>query len=203
FMAALPEEGTTSVAASFALMTAARSRRSTWLVELDLCSGAVFDGFEAGFAADVGRPGRAYDASLGLPPIYDILGPATPERKVRTKLLAVHQISGTRLLATRFRTHLLGPRERVRLSTRPDWWAHLRRSADWIIADAPCLARSGAGLAVAAQMDGVVLVVQSDRTPPEAIVSLREEVEDHGGHVLGIVMTGTGGDARLVGRFAS
>lgn len=202
FMAASEGEGTSSIAASFALMTADRARRSTWLVDLDLVHSSAFGAFEHGFAEGIGKPGRAYDASLGVPSIYEIVGLAPRDASPRNKLLAVHQVQGTRLLVTRFRTDRLGSGERVRLSTRPDWWHALRRAADWVIVDAPSLAASGAGLAMASQMDGVVIVVQSDRTGAQDVLALRAEIEGHGGHVLGIVMNKMAADGALADRLA-
>ncbi|MEM7663155.1 MAG: hypothetical protein AAF292_12985 [Pseudomonadota bacterium] len=203
FISATSGEGTSSVAASFALMTADRARRSTWLVELNLTQNRTYEAFRQGFASDIGRPGRAFDASLGVPPIYDIRTRDRITRRPRPKLLAVHQIEGTRLLVTRFRKDRLFPDEKVRLSTRADWWQALRRSADWIIADAPALDTSGAGLAMASQMDRVVLVVEADRTRPGDVIALRREVEDHGGQVLGVVMNRMALDARMADRLAS
>ncbi|MEO1407171.1 MAG: hypothetical protein AAFV54_11860 [Pseudomonadota bacterium] len=203
FISATSGEGTSSVAASFALMTADRARRSTWLVELNLTQNRTYEAFRQGFASGIGRPGRAFDASLGVPPIYDIRTRDRIARRPRSKLLAVHQIEGTRLLVTRFRKDRLFPDEKVRLSTRADWWQALRRSADWIIADAPALDTSGAGLAMASQMDRVVLVVEADRTRPGDVIALRREVEDHGGQVLGVVMNRMALDARMADRLAS
>lgn len=202
FMAARSREGTSSVAASFALMTAERARRSTWLVDLNLMGNRTFRSFERGFAPGIGRPDRPYDASLGVAPIYDILGKGRSIRRVRPKLFAAHQIQGTRLIVTRFRRDRLYSDERVRLSTRSDWWDALRHAADWTIVDAPSLNVSGVGLAMASQMDRVVLVVEADRTTPADVLALRREVEDHGGRVLGIVMNRMATDAKLMQRLA-
>lgn len=206
FMSASEGTGTSSIAASFALMTADRARRTTWLVDLDLRDNPLIEAFQNGFADGVGRPGRAYDASLNQLAFYDIISTRGAQRwdpaGVRSKLLAVHQIRGTRLMVTRFRNEHLSYGQKVRLSTRPDWWRQLRRSADWIIVDAPALDRAGAGLAMASQMDGVVLVVQADRTSPEDVTALRQEIEGHGGHVLGVVMNRMRGDSLLADRLA-
>ncbi|MEM8633890.1 MAG: hypothetical protein AAGF33_02835 [Pseudomonadota bacterium] len=203
FMSATSGEGTSSVAASFALMTAGRARRSTWLVDLNLTENKCFDAFDRGFTVDVGRPGRPFDASLGVPAIYDLRTRNQAMRRSRSRLLVVHQIEGTRLMVTRFRRDRLHTDERIRLSTRPDWWRALRTAADWIIVDAPSLDSSGVGLAMASQMDRVVLVVEADRTRPDDVIALRREIEDHGGQVLGVVMNRMLMDARLANRLAS
>lgn len=204
FIAARSGEGTTSMAASFALMAADRSSRSTWLVDLDLRRNHAFRGFEEGFAEGAGAPGRAYDASLSETPIYSV-SPQTVAVEGRhsalSKLLTVHQIIGTRLLVTRFRNERLRQGQRVQLRTSPSWWNALRGAADWIVVDAPALERSGAGLAFAGQMDGVVLVVTADGTTAEEVIALRQEIEAHGGTVIGVAMNRARPDARLADRF--
>lgn len=203
FMAANAGEGASSVAASFALMSAERSERTTWLVDLDVHANPVAAAFERGFAKDIGKPGKSYDASLGLQPFYDIIDEeyGKLDKPVsRPKLLAVQQVEDTRLLVTRFMHDRLEPGQKVRLVTRPEWWRKLRQSADWVIVDAPALKTSGAGLAMASQMDGVVIVVDADKTQPEEVTSLRHEIENHGGHVLGVVMNRLRKDALLVDR---
>lgn len=191
FMSANEGEGTSSVAASFSLITAARARKTTWLVDLNLADNPLINAFEERFAEGVGRPGRAYDASLGRMPFFDVTAPGQAHVKPSLpsgKLMAAHQIEGTRLLVTRFRNERLAYGQSVRLTARGDWWDALRRSADWIIVDAPAANVSQAGLKVAGHMDGVVLVVQSDKTDTSAINALKSEIVSVGGHVLGVVM---------------
>ena len=192
------------MAASFALVAASRVQRSAWLVDLDLRRNSAWRGFDEGFAEKVGRPGRPYDASLKTEPIYQV----TPrpiavegERK-GDKLLTVHEIEGTHLLVTRFRNEQLRRGQRVQIRTQPAWWSALRKIADWIVVDAPSIERSPAGLAMASQMDGVVIVVEADSTSAEDVVGLRRELEAYGGHVVGIAMNRVRGDARFADRLS-
>ena len=204
FISAVPEEGTSSVAASFALMAAAKSDKATWLVDLDLRRNAAYGAFREGFARGVGHPGRAYDASLRTDPIYAVSSASVRQGSANasTKLLAVHEIERTRLLVTRFRNEMLGEGQRVRLRTQPGWWGAVRKAADWIVVDAPALSESPAGLAMAAQMDGVFIVVQADATGADDVANLRGEIEAHGGRVAGAVLNRIGSDARFADRLA-
>ena len=199
FIGAHAGEGATSMAASFALMAAERVPRTAWLVDLDFRRNHVYRGFEEEFGARFGKPGRAFDASLGKEPIYTI-SPDVIDRAQGAKLLTAHQISGTRLLVTRFRNERLRQGQKVELHTRASWWDALRRATDFIVVDAPAIDRSSAGLAVASQMDGVVLVISADKTSVEDVAALRLEVEAHGGKVLGVVMNRMRADARLADR---
>lgn len=204
FMSAREGEGTSSLAASFAMMAARKSQKATWLIDLDLRRNSMFAAFERGVFRDAGAPGRAFDASLRTDPIY-MLSPPGLERgseNADKKLLTVHEIKGTRLLVSRFRNEELRPGQRVQLRTQPAWWDTVRRAADWVVVDAPALSRSPAGLAMAAQMDGVIIVLQADSTGAEEVMGLRREIETHGGRVIGVVINRIGADARFADRLA-
>ena len=118
------------------------------------------------------------------------------------RLLAVHQIEGSRLLVTRFRNEALKKGQRVQLRTRPEWWQQVRRAASTVIVDAPSLSRSQAGLAMASQMDGIFIVLQADSTGVDEVMALRDEIEAHGGVIAGVVMNRIGADARFADRLA-
>lgn len=203
FMSPSVGAGTSSVAASFAMIAAARAKRTTWLVDLDLQNNPVIDAFQERFAVGIGRPGRAYDASFGVMPFFDVRksGKIGGKPALRTgKLLSAHQVEGTRLLITRFRNERLAQDEDVKLTPREEWWEVLRRSADWVVVDAPSIEESTAGLAIASQMDGVILVVKSDQVQTSQITSLKREIEAANGHVLGVVMNKLRGDSLLADR---
>lgn len=200
FVAAHNGEGTSSVAASFALLASQYVEKTAWLVDLDLRRNCAFNAFEEGFAEGVGKPGRAFDASLRQEQIYTLEPPALsgPQKK----LLSAYEIEGQRLLVTRFRNEHLGSRSQVQVRTSPAWWQALDKISNWTIVDAPALERSPTGLAMASQMNGVFLVVEADRTSPEAVSNARDEIEAYGGSVLGVVMNQVRRDARLFERYA-
>lgn len=209
FVGCGPNVGTSSVAASFALLAATRASRSAWLVDLDFKSNRQYEGFRRGFNKDVGRPGRAYDASLKTRPIYRVsdysADLATSGLDVRPeasseKLLTAHQIDGTRLMVTRFRNERLRPAQSAVPKPHEAWWLALRRITDWIVVDTPPLTKSGIALPVAPEMDGVVMVLHADRTSARDAQNLQTEIEANGGIVLGTVMNGARYDTRLMRR---
>ena len=201
FTAARNGEGVTSMAASFACMAARRSGKAVWLVDLDARRNRAFKGFERGIARDIGRPGRAYDASLKQPPLFGITPKVANARQ--DKLMTAHDIEGLPLLVTRFRSERLKSGQRVFLQDSPGWWETLRKMASWIIVDAPALERSSAALTVAREADGVALVVAADRTTPVEVEGARREIEIHQGRMLGAVLNGVKADARLANRFSA
>ncbi len=192
-------EGTTSAAASFALIAAGHVRRTAWLVDLDLRRNPAFEGFQSRSFARLGAPGPAYDASLSATPIFDIAPDFEPPGPA-AKLLNAHRVGRSRLLVTRFCTDKLRPGQRIRLTPREDWWNALREATDWVIVDSPALERSRAGLATVKCVDAVVIVAHAERSLARDIDRVRREVESAGGQVLGVVMNATRADARLVDR---
>jgi Mrp family chromosome partitioning ATPase len=201
FVSALNGEGTTSVASSFACVAARRSEKPAWLVDLDLAQNQVFRNFERRFARDIGRPGRAYDASLRQDPIYAI-SPQLADVK-QNKLLTAHDVEGLPLLITRFRNERLTTGQTVSLRSSPGWWAALRRMTDWVIVDAPSLQRSSAAFGVLDEVDAIVLVVEADRTGPSDVDLARREIEARGGNIIGAVLNKMGHDALLAGRISA
>lgn len=191
FVGCEPGEGTSSCAASFAVSAARRTEKPAWLVDLDLENNPIFKTFETGNSDFSGRPGRSYDASLRTQPFYTVSGGNAPE-----KLLTAHEIEGSKLIITRFRSEHLQANQRVEVTGNPNWWATLRRAAGWIVVDAPPLAHSKAALPVFAHMDGIILVVRADHTSAAAVRNATRLIKARGGTLLGIVMNKVGRDVR-------
>ncbi|MEZ5937028.1 MAG: sugar kinase [Hyphomonadaceae bacterium] len=197
-MSAQGGEGVSSLAASLALAAAEHARKPTWLLDLDLRRNHAFNAFAVGaLSMRYGGVGPPYSALLKTDPFFTI----EPEDKEATGmpgLFTAHRVGETRMMVTQFDADRLQANAMVRIRTQPSYWAAVRGATDWTVVDAPALARSNAGLAVASQMDGVVLVVQADRTPASEVAKLRQAVERHGGRVLGVALTRIQVDARLV-----
>jgi len=189
-------DGTTSFATSTALSLASTARKAPWIVDLDLQSNSVISAFERSLSRGGYGPGRAFDASLRQPPTYAL----TPAQEDSGKLLTAHEIEGTNLLVTRFRTEHLEPGQRAHLICEPLWWQALREITEYVIVDAPSLEVSDAALTVADQVDGIFLVVRADETRREEIMDAYENLEAKGGLVLGVAMNHVGADAQFANR---
>lgn len=201
FTSARVGEGVTSMAASFACIAARRTDKPVWMVDLDFRRNPVFQGFQNGFARDVGRPGRAYDASLRQDPIYRITPRIDGARQ--GKLLTAHDVDGLSLLVTRFRGDRLKSGQKVRTQQAAGWWQALRGISSWAVIDAPALERSSAATTMAPVVDGIILVVTADQTTAQDIDAARQELEAHNGRVLGVVMNRIRGDAQFADRFGT
>lgn len=200
-MSALPGEGVSSVAASLALIAAETARKPAWLIDLDLRRNHVFNAFAIdSFAAQFGGVGPPYSAALKTQPFFSI--DPEPEAEIASGIFTAHRVGETRLMVTHFDTSRLKAGHSIGIRPRPDYWAAVRRATDWTFIDAPALDRANAGLAIAAQADAVLLVVQADRTTPAQADTLRTEIERHGGTVAGVVFNRIRGDAVLADRWA-
>jgi hypothetical protein len=63
---------------------------------------------------------------------------------------------------------------------------------DLTIVDAPALEQSRAGLALVADMDGVVLVIDAENGDVRDAIEMRDEILGRGGRCLGIVVSEAG-----------
>lgn len=200
---ARPGEGASSVAASLSLLLASRSANSTWLIDLGLIDNHQFRTFQAKRFSRLGLPGRALDASLKTRQFYKIvpqLKSIDGKTQASQRLLSVHRVENSNLMVTQFRNEFLKPGQKVQIRSSPDYWGTLKTVCDWGVVDAPPLNTSTAALAVCRYVDGVILVVQADKTQVSEANALRDEIEAHGGHVLGVVANRVKADARLADR---
>jgi Mrp family chromosome partitioning ATPase len=202
FMSARSGEGVSSVAASFALLAAEQARRGVWLVDVDLKRNHLFNTFAVGpFADAFGGVGPPYSAALKTQPFFTV-EPEDPEAAAGLGLFTAHRVGETRLMVTQFDKTRLKPNQAIRIRTQPAYWQAVRAATDWAVVDAPALELAGAGLAIASQMDRVVIVVRADETTPQDVDAVRREIEAHGGNVAGVVLNRRKGDARAADRFA-
>ena len=200
FMSARAGEGVSSVAVSFALMAAKEARKPVWLVDLDLKRNHLFNTFALGpFAEAFGGVGPPYSAALKTQPFFTI-EPEDPEANAGLGLFTAHRVGETRLMVTQFDASRVKSGHAIRIRTQPPYWQAVRAQTDWAVVDAPALERAGAGLAIASQMDRVVIVVRADDTTPSEVEAVRREIEAHGGKVGGVVLNREKKDARFIDR---
>jgi protein-tyrosine kinase len=64
----------------------------------------------------------------------------------------------------------------------------LKSQWDWVLFDSPPIASCNDSMALACKADGIVLVVQAERTRWEAVQEAQERLQNCGGRVLGVVL---------------
>ena len=67
------------------------------------------------------------------------------------------------------------------------FWTNLKNNFDLVLIDSPPLTVSPDGLALASKVDGVILVVEAEKTKWRTAKYVREKIEMVGGKVLGVV----------------
>ncbi len=189
FVAAESGEGVSTVAREFARFTAQTARRGVWLVELDVFKGehfAALKGDPARYGV-LGEPTRASPNESCFfsvdPKLTGLDGRDWPD----ARYLDAYPVGEKRFWITRFRREALKPGQDVRILNTPAYWNTLRAHADWVVIDAPALARSPAALAIAPLADANVLVVSGDRRDVGGAQRLKASLGEAGGRCAGLV----------------
>ena len=158
FVAARVGEGTSSVALEFARTAAALARSSVLLVEADLAPAVHLD-----------RPG-----------LVEVMA-ATKSLDAAVRPLG-HGVDAARLTTGGLRSELL-----KRSALAPLWDAIRARYALAVI-DAPALERGIDGIALAAQVDAVLIVVEAERTRAPVVERLVELLQRAGAPIAGAIL---------------
>ena len=190
FVSAEAGEGVSTVAREFARFVAADARRGVWLVELDLFRGEHHSALEADPARYglLGEPTRSSPNETSFfsvdPKLQGVDGRAWPD----IRYLDAYPVGDRRWWVTRFRREALKPGQDVRILNTPGYWNTLRAHADWVVIDAPALARSPASVAIAPLVDANVLVVSGDASRDIASAQrLKTALTEAGGRCAGLV----------------
>jgi capsular exopolysaccharide synthesis family protein len=64
----------------------------------------------------------------------------------------------------------------------------MKEEMDWVLFDAPPVNHFDEGLALSGKVDGVVMVIQAEKTRWEVAQSAKQRLEDSGGRILGVVL---------------
>ena len=66
--------------------------------------------------------------------------------------------------------------------------ARMEEQADWVLFDGPPVNHLDEGLALSGKVDGVVMVLQAEKTRWEVAQAAKQRLEDSGGKILGVVL---------------
>ncbi|MDH3772549.1 MAG: AAA family ATPase [Nitrospirota bacterium] len=73
------------------------------------------------------------------------------------------------------------------VASKRDLWVHIRKQFDMIVIDSAPIDTSDEGLELCAVVDGVVMVVEAEKTRSHVISNLKERIIHNGGKLLGAV----------------
>jgi len=68
-----------------------------------------------------------------------------------------------------------------------DFWESLRKKYHLVLIDSAAASRSPEGIELSRRVDGVVLVVEAEKTRWQVVENLKNKIENNGGNILGIV----------------
>jgi Mrp family chromosome partitioning ATPase len=68
-----------------------------------------------------------------------------------------------------------------------DFWQTLRQRYDLVLIDSAAASSSPDGIEISRRVDGVVLVVEAEKTRWQVVENLKQKIEDSGGTILGVV----------------
>jgi Mrp family chromosome partitioning ATPase len=194
FVAATTGEGTSTVAREFARFAAARAQRPVWLVESDLMAGVQHR--DIGENPQIYGPlGRQTAASPDGSAFFTVQPPALapdgrpwPAARYLVAFPVAHPMGGPGFWVTRFRREVLRPGQAPQLLPTGEYWAALRRHAEFIVIDSPSADHSTAARTLAPLVDTTVLVLAGDRGDPTATTQLKAALIEAGGQCAGVVL---------------
>ena len=187
FMGARRGDGVSAISRSFAQLSAARAARSVWLLDLDFFS----DGQFAALGGASGSFGGPFDMTFNRMPFWKA-SPRANDGSQGEGAVVGYRTTTEKLFVSRFSKGALQGDQKLQVAPAPDYWRAVRSSVDMTVVDAPALEHSRAGLALVADMDGVVLVIDNNNGDVRDAIEMRDEVVGRGGRCLGIVVSGAG-----------
>lgn len=166
FMGSKPGEGTSTVVREFARAVALKLDKLVLLLDVYRHSSNLRLFYE-------GEPER-YD-------LDDILARNVPIDK------AIVQIQNSKLyVSPLFQQTALTPHMLDAPQTN-GFWKSLKERFDFILIDSPPATISADGYSMVRRADGVILVVEAEKTKWPVAAAVRDRIIQHGGNVLGIV----------------
>jgi len=164
FIAAKEGEGTTTIAQEFARTSAMILGKSVFLFDADVGNALPRSAGEAGGNGD----------GQDSPPPEPWEGDVPRDEPASTAVCLVPQtVCGIRKF---FYSPLID-----------SFWENLRKQFDLVLIDSPSFETSPDGIAIARRVDGVVIVLEAEKTRWPVAERLIEQILSNGGNILGIV----------------
>jgi len=162
FIAAREGEGTSTIVREFARTSATILGKSVFL----------FDADSPSTRPNPGETGSGDGTGSGDPDAADAIVPRDPP--VGTAVCLIPQNSEG------IRKHFYSPQI-------DSFWESLRQKFDLVLIDSPPFETSPDGPAISRRVDGVVLVLEAEKTRWPVAERLKDQVRSNGGNILGIV----------------
>ena len=165
FMSSRPGEGTSTIVRELAKVIAMEMGRSVLLLDID----------------------RRRSSQT---PLLDFKLPTEMDEVTKGSLLvdrAICQVEGSKLFVSPLFQHSVLTPQKLGSDASDDLWDQLRRRFEYVLIDSPAVTISSDGLAIVRKVDGVIFVVEAEKTRWPVAVASKEKVVKHGGNILGMV----------------
>ena len=164
FIAAKEGEGTTTIVQEFARTSATILGKSVFLFDADVGNALPRT---AGGTRGNGDGGDYSDPDPGK-------GDVPRDAPANTAICLIPQV------ANGVRRYFYSPQI-------DSFWENLRTRFDLVLIDSPSFETSPDGIAIARRVDGVVIVLEAEKTRWPVVERLKEQILSNGGNILGIV----------------
>jgi protein-tyrosine kinase len=165
FMASRRGEGTSTIIRELAKVITTVMGRSVLLLDVDRRNGNLRTFF------DCAPPPELDEVVKGILPVDQ----------------AICRIEDTSLFVSPLFQHSVLTPQKLGSEATDDLWEQLRARFEYVLIDSPPVTASSDGLAIVRKVDGVVFVVEAEKTRWPVAVASKEKILSHGGNILGMV----------------
>jgi protein-tyrosine kinase len=100
---------------------------------------------------------------------------------------AICQVEDTPLFVSPLFQHSVLTPQRLGSQSTDVLWDQLRERFEYVLIDSPPISASSDGLAIVRKVDGVIFVVEAEKTRWPVALAAKEKIVSHGGNILGMV----------------
>lgn len=181
FIGVRAQTGVSFCAREFAQLSQSRATKAVWLLDLDFFANGQLEKFKKDGAKFTGP----FDMCFGVRPFWR-LNPANHEADIKGAIVGM-RIDDSKLFVSRFRRDRLKSGQNIQIGPAAKYWQNLKKHIEITIIDAPPTEASRAGIAIASDVDAIVIVVDSE-SDFEETAALRDELISRGGNLIGLVV---------------
>jgi len=100
---------------------------------------------------------------------------------------AICRVEDTSLFVSPLFQHSVLTPQKLGSEAADELWEQLRQRFEYVLIDSPPVTTSSDGLAIVRKVDGVIFVVEAEKTRWPVAVAAKEKILSHGGNILGMV----------------
>jgi len=165
FIGSKSNEGTSTMAKRFARVCSARLGKKVLLMDLD-------------------RSRPDLNVFLNVKPEYGLEEAVAGGHSVERALCQIEETS--LYVMPLFQQSMTTPKT-IDFAKHTDMWGLLREQFDLIVVDSPPATLFPDGPAMVSLVDGVIIVVEAEKTRWQVAQSVKNKIEKHGGNILGVL----------------